>query len=167
MSTDRTSEVAAGQTPYESTDLPALTVAGHTGWAPSRSEVGGVVGPLFGRLLADLARLGLDTDQPTVAWYDLADDGVSLGVGVPAGEGTDGDGSGLTTATLPGAEQAVVTRHEGTLEGIGAAWAALHQHLSAQGLTAAGTAREVYLAGDPQRPGSWVVDLQQPVVRDA
>ena len=150
-------------TTYQTTSLPAVTLLGYPGAAATQAEVPDIVGPLFGRLLGTMQQLGLDPDQPTTAWYGGTGEQTELGVGLPADEVPDGVPTDLQPTTLDAADRAVVVRHTGTLDGIGPAWAALHEHVGAQGFTPAGPCREVYLAGSMDQPDSWVVDLQQPV----
>ena len=150
-------------TRYQLTCLPALTLAQYAGSVAALADVGAVVGPMFGRLLGSMSRLGLDPDQPTVAWYCCADTGTDLGVGVPVDEGFDPGDTGLELGELPAVPRAVVVRHEGTLDGLTGAWQELHQYLDAEGLHHVGPSREIYLAGDVTREDSWVIDLQQPV----
>ncbi len=148
---------------YEITSLPAITLLGYAGTVTHQSEIPDVVGPLFGRLLDTMRQLGLDLDQPTVAWYAGADERTDLGVGLPSDRVLDDRRANLTRTSLDAAPRAVVVRHTGSLEGISPAWSALHQHIREEGLTPAGPCREVYLAGSMDRPDSWVVDLQQPI----
>lgn len=150
-------------THYEIISLPALSLAQYTDRITSQTETGEVVGSLFSRLLASMQQLGLDPEQPTVAWYAGGDTDAELGVGVPVTGSLDAGDTGLEDGALPAAERAVVTRHKGTLDGLAPAWQALHQHLAAQGLHPSGPCREVYVAGDVSREDAWVVDLQQPV----
>lgn len=147
---------------YQVTSLPAVTLLGYTGTATSMSEVPQVVGSLFGRLLATMQQLGLDPEQPTTAWYGGSGDRTDIGVGLPADQVVDGRAD-LQPTRLDAVERAIVVRHTGTLDCIGPAWSALHQHLGEQGLTPVGPCREVYLAGSMDQPDSWVIDLQQPI----
>lgn len=148
---------------YEITSLPVLRLAQYTGQVATADQMGDVVGALFGRLLGSMQQLGLDTDQPTVAWYDGSGAAPAVGVGVPLSGALDVGDTGLETHELPVVDRAVVVRHEGSLGGLAQAWQQLHEHLTSEGLSPAGPCREVYLAGDVSREDSWVVDLQQPV----
>lgn len=148
---------------YDISTLPAVDLLGYPGSATSMAEVGDVVGPLFARLLSTAANLGMDVDQPSLAWYSGDETAVQLGVGMPADAFPAQAPDDLQPNTLVAAERAVVTRYTGTLDGIGPAWQSLYRHLSEHGLEPAGPAREVYLAGSIDQPDSWVIDLQQPV----
>lgn len=144
---------------YEESSLPQLDLRQLTATVGGEPEIDSVVGPMFGRLLQAMGEAGLDTEQPTVAWYHQGDDGLNLGVGLPQGDSLPPE---FSAHTLPAVERAFVTRYEGGLAGIPAAWQALHEHAVAEGLTPVGPCREVYLAGNP-KTGGWVIDLQQPV----
>lgn len=150
---------------YETTSLPDLSVIQYTAEVHDQSEIPPVVGDLFGRLIPLMGQLGLNPEEPTIAWYDFSAATMSLGVGFSTTEVSRerATGAGLEIGELAAAASAVVTRHTGTLEGIQTAWADMHRHVLDQGLTPNGPCREVYLEGNMEQPDSWVVDLQQPV----
>jgi effector-binding domain-containing protein len=152
-------------TAYQVTSLPALRVVQHTSAPTSMAEIGPVVGSLFERLLTEVTALGLRPEDPSVAWYEGDDQGVHIGVGMPAPDvsGADAEQAGLEVAVLPAIDRAAQHRFAGSLEQLKGAWQGLHQALRHDGLTPTGPCREVYLAGSIEQPGSWVIDLQQPI----
>lgn len=149
---------------YEIVSLPGLSLLQYTAEVDDVEKSGPAVADLFGRLLPEMLRLGLDPDQPTVAWYDMTAQRIRLGAGVEMEDASaHSQRTDLEPGQLPGSERAIVTRYRGNLEGIGKAWSQLHGHLSQEGLTPGGPCREVYLAGRVEEPESWIVDLQQPL----
>lgn len=146
---------------YKTTSLPAVTLLEYTAKVTSMAETGSAAGRLFQRLLPTMEKLGMDVEQPTIAWYEEDIDGVEVGVGVPF-EKRPAEIADLTPGELPAAKKAVVTRHTGSLEGLQQAWQDLHEHLRKEGLKPHGPCREVYVSGDMDAD-SWVIDLQQPL----
>jgi len=141
--------------------LPALTLAQRTATVTDQSEIGAAIGPLFGDLLADAGRAGLDVEQPTVAWYEMDEESIRFAAGMPLAAGETIPG--YEVETLPAAPRAVTVVHHGSMETIGDTWQALMQYLGAEGLSPAGRCREVYFSTPDDDLDAWVTELQQPV----
>ena len=142
--------------------LPELTLAQRTATVTDQSEIGPTIGPLFAALLADAGRAGLDVEQPTIAWYEMGEESIRFGAGMPLAH--DGEAiPGYEVESLPGAERAVTVVHRGAMESIGDTWQALMQYIGAAGLSPSGRCREVYVATPEGDEDAWVTELQQPV----
>lgn len=141
--------------------LAELTLAQRTATVTEQSEIGSVIGPLFGELLADAGRAGLDVEQPTIAWYEMDEESIRFAAGMPlrAGESIPG----YDVETLPAAPRAVTVVHHGSMETIGDTWQALMQYVGAAGLSTTGRCREVYVSTPLEDPDAWVTELQQPI----
>ena len=146
---------------FVSKPLPELTLAQRTATVSDRTEIGPVIGPLFGALVGDAARAGLDWEQPGVAWYDVDDEEIRFGAGMPLSDGQSLPG--YDVETLPAVERAVTVVHHGAMESISDTWQALLQYIGAEGLSPAGRCREVYVSTPEGDEDSWVTELQQPV----
>ncbi|KGN38698.1 MerR family transcriptional regulator [Knoellia subterranea KCTC 19937] len=141
--------------------LPELTLAQRAAAVTDRADIGPVIGPMFGALLADAGRAGLDTEQPTVAWYDGDEDEIRFAAGMPLRENESIPG--YDVETLPTVERAVTVVHRGSMETIGDTWQALMQYIGAAGLSPSGRCREVYISTPLDDEDAWVTELQQPV----
>lgn len=150
---------------YEVTHLPAVRLVQCTAQAADHGQIGSIVGSLFERLLTTVDALGLSPDDPSLAWYEGHDEGVRIGVGMPApGVSTEAAAhAGLEVAVLPAIDRAAQHRFAGSLQGLAAAWAGIHAAVRHDGLTPTGPCREVYLTGSIDQPDSWVIDIQQPL----
>lgn len=143
---------------YVDKPLPALTLAQLTDEVDDMSRLGERVGPLFGRVFAAVAEAGAAPGGAPVAWYEVGEAGVRLGVGVPAGMVP-----GLETFTLEARPRAVTTVHRGSPDGLSRAWQDLLRHVAESGLQPVGPSREVYLASPEDDAEAWEMELQQPV----
>lgn len=153
-------------TTYEETSLPALRLAQFTARVGDQSQVGEVVGPLFGRLDGAVAAAGLTPTGPSMGHYSFDDNGLVAAAAYPVETSvTEADvaGTDLEVADLPAQERAVTTRMTGSLNGIGEAWQALTREVERRGLRFAGPCREIYVQASVDDPDNWVIDLQQPV----
>ena len=147
--------------------LPAVTLLHVTVTVEDLSDVGGVVGPMFGQLMSAAgAGTGVPVTGPGVAWYDGAPGGaMTVGVGVPVVDGTVVPAGlvGGAVANLPAVDRAVTLVHQGDMSTISQSWQTLMRYCGAAGLSPAGLCREVYLSTPMDRPDAWVTELQQPV----
>lgn len=146
---------------YVTTSLPEVTLAQRTATVADQSEIGPVIGPMFGDLIGAAARAGLDIEQPTIAWYDSDGDGLRFGAGMPLQDGQSIPG--FEVETLPAVERAVTVVHHGSMETIGDTWQALMQFIGAEGLSPSDRCREVYVSTPQGDEDAWVTELQQPV----
>jgi len=129
--------------------------------------VGPVVGPLIGRLDAALSGAGHPILEPSVFWYESTQgsDDVIVNVSYPAGPDPT-PGVGYSVVRLPAIPTAATLLHRGDMSGIGASWMRLFDQLRADGYTAVGPTREVYLEAEGHDPRpDWVTELQVPVER--
>ncbi|KQZ70730.1 MerR family transcriptional regulator [Nocardioides sp. Root151] len=140
------------------TTLPELEVTQLTASVAEQPQIGPVIGPLFVRLASAAAGQGTGFD-PSVAWYDVGDEGIRFAACGPAGL----DVEGAEPATLPAVPRAVVATYTGPIDRIAEGWQALGAHLTEQGLHASGTCRELYLSSPADPSADWVIKLQQPV----
>jgi len=142
--------------------LPAVQVSQRRAQVEHRTEIAGVIGPMFGNLIDQAEALGYDPDAPAIAWYGDDGDPMEIAACIPQTEGLP---------LLPGTEhvelaavpRAITVVHRGDVETIGDTWQALQQYVGAQGLSNTGRCREVYIATPMDRPDDWVTELQQPV----
>lgn len=141
--------------------LPELTLAQRTATVSDQSQIGPVIGPMFGQLLDDAGSAGIDVEQPTIAWYDMDEESIRFAAGMPLRTGESIPG--YEVETLPAAPQAVTVVHHGSMETIGDTWQALMQYLGAAGLSPDGRCREVYISTPLEDPDAWEVELQQPL----
>ncbi len=137
--------------------LPALRLAQLTGEADEQPEIGGVIGPLFDRLVEAYSG---QLPGPSLAWYLGDGDRVRLAAAVAE----DGEvPAGLETGQLIAVERAVVATYRGPISGIGEAWQALGAHLASHGHEPAGPCREVYHEIHLDGAHDEVIELQQPI----
>jgi DNA-binding transcriptional MerR regulator len=146
--------------------VPAVRVAEVTGIAASfePDSITPVIGPLYDRLCADLARAGIEPTGPSIAYYeDAPDDG---GIIIHAALPVDidlGDHPGFTVLDLPEVGQAATLIHRGSMDGVMASIQALAHWIDANGFSSAGYNRELYLNYGHGDPADWVTELQEPV----
>jgi effector-binding domain-containing protein len=96
---------------------------------------------------------------PAWSLYEPAqEDGLRIAAGLPVLESADMP-TGVERVELPEQEVAV-TVHRGSMDGIGAAYRAVMTWIEATGRSAAGGAREVSLAWEPEEPARCVTELQ-------
>lgn len=148
--------------------VPAVHVALLTRKAPGfgPEHVGPVVGPMFPEVAGRVAQAGVAVDGPPLAEYAADESGDGSGalvtVAFPVPVSTTAV-PGLEVDTLPGIDQAAVTVYHGAMTGIGEAWTAFMDRLTADGYVLTGACREVYLS-EPGAPESeWDTELIQPV----
>jgi DNA-binding transcriptional MerR regulator/effector-binding domain-containing protein len=121
----------------------------------------------FGRLFADLAgRLAEREIRPVgPAWslYDRSNDrGLTVHAALPVDADASASDDGLLIVERP-ALRVAATVHEGPLDDLASAYAAIMGWLDARGLHAAGGAAEISLVWDPERPERNVTELQLPI----
>lgn len=146
--------------------LPAVLLAQLTDEVGGVDEIGGRIGPMFGRLSAGLEQAGVSTRGPAVAWYEGRGERTGIAAGVPVTEAATAQAAaleGVDVEKQPAVERAVTVVHHGGMETIGQTWQALERHVEDQGMRSVGRCREVYLATPEDQPDEWVTELQQPV----
>ena len=159
-----------GSTVSESVEyrsIDPLVVYAVEGSAAGPGAVGPVVGPLIVRLDAALSAAGHPILEPSVFWYESTpgSDDIVVNVSYPAGSDPK-PGVGYSVVTLPAIPTAATLLHRGDMSGIGDSWMSLFDQLRADGYTAVGPTREVYLEAVGHDPGpDWVTELQVPVER--
>ncbi|WP_309130674.1 MerR family transcriptional regulator [Brevibacterium sp.] len=155
-------------------ELPAERILGSTvvlGEPPFDSSQ---IGPLFRGAAEQIAEAGAKPGVG-VGLYTGAD---STGTEVTCGFRCTGaeelaarpECAGLSVTTLPACTAATLV-HEGPMSHIAVGWQHLTQWCADQGFDLAGPCREVYLetgdgSDDPADQSGWVVELQQPIVRN-
>jgi effector-binding domain-containing protein len=141
--------------------LPYVRLAALTETVASQPEVAAVVGPLFDQV-ADVLRDAGAAPGRTLAENHKNKQGVRHTVGfVYDGPAIDG----IVIVELPAVEAAFTATHLGTMETIDDSWDAVNQAITAQGATAEGACREVYLQSESEDQADWITELQQPVTR--
>jgi DNA-binding transcriptional MerR regulator len=146
--------------------LPPLRLAQLTDTVEDQSQIGLKIGPMFGRLTAELPRVGVSLAGPVVAWYDGDGVGDGTGVRIAAGFATTVESvpvAGVEVGDLAAAERSITVLHRGSMETIGETWQALGSHVAERGLDPYGPCREVYIESPMDDPDAWVTELQQPV----
>lgn len=141
--------------------LPAVRVCQRTAEVADQSEIAGVIGPMFERLVADAAALGYDPAAPTIAWYGDGCEPMQFGACIPVADGLPPVPE-TQVVDLPAVPLAITVVHRGDMETLGDSWQALQQYVGAQGLSPAAGCREFYLATPQGREDDWVTELQQP-----
>ena len=139
--------------------LEPVRVAAVSTTVGSVEEIGGVIGPCFDRLAGSLVEAGTPPVPPSVAFYEVLDDGAmkvnaAFAYGGPAADGFD-------VVDLPPTD-ALTTVHHGSMDTVADTWQELVRQAEAQGRRLTGPGREVYLEM-PEDPTAWVTELQQPV----
>ncbi|MBF4161510.1 MerR family transcriptional regulator [Nocardioides acrostichi] len=145
---------------YTEKHLPAVRLAALVETVPDVESIAAVVGPMFPRVSALLARAGAPVDAPPLATYDEgADGGIRVTVGWPT-----------VRDSLPGLEvvdltptPGLTTLYEGAMTGIGVAWQSLAGEAEQRGAPMAGPCREVYLHTPDGDQTDWITELQQPI----
>ena len=141
--------------------LPYVRLAALTQSVASQPEVAGVVGPLFDQVADAIVASGGEPGLP-IAEYGMNKHGVRITVGFTY----DGPAiDGLVIVELPAVDDAFTATHLGTMATIDDSWHALNQAIAAQGATAQGACREVYLQSESEDQADWITELQQPVTR--
>jgi DNA-binding transcriptional MerR regulator/effector-binding domain-containing protein len=158
------------ETPVELAAVPAQRVAVLTRRAAGfgSANIGPVVGPMFPEVLAHLDAAGVGPSGPAVAVYSADESGDGSGVLITAGfeVGDDvADVPGVEVRVLPALEQAAVTTHHGSVDGIDEAWMGFVERVKAQGAVPSGPGRELYLTPGDRPQAEWVTRLVQPVER--
>jgi DNA-binding transcriptional MerR regulator len=140
---------------------PALVLAS-IGRTVDQDEPG-VLSTAFGELFAELGgalgQAGVVPTGPAWTLYEQAqEEGLRIAAGFPVPATIDLP-SGVQRVEL--SEQTVaVTVHRGSMEGISAAYQAVMTWIESTGRSAAGGAREVSLAWEPEAPDRCVTELQ-------
>jgi effector-binding domain-containing protein len=123
------------------------------------------MGPGIGELMAAVAAQGIG---PTGPWYShhlrMAPDVFDFEIGVPVRGPVTPTGR-VVAGHLP-AVRAARAVYQGGYEGLGAAWAAFHAWVAAQGHTPADDLWETYLVGPESSPDptKWRTELTKPLV---
>jgi effector-binding domain-containing protein len=142
--------------------IQARRVAVASGEVTAFSEIGELLGRLYPRLYAAVARHGITALEPSYAIYEHPDDAsaavrVTAAVSVPDDATIDADG--VTTIELPFAARAATTIVRGSPDGFHDAFQALHDWVTSSGEQDTGVDREVYLDARGSRE-SWITELQ-------
>ncbi len=128
------------------------------------TELGQLMGPLFGELMTHLQQSGQHPAGMPLAIYHGMDGGeVDVECGIPVASPVETEGR-VMPGKLPGGMVATVT-HTGHYEGLRETWAALTQWMSSQGLTPAAAPWEVYVTdpGAEPDPSRWRTEIFFPV----
>ena len=128
------------------------------------TELGQMMGPLFGEVMAHIQQNGQHPAGMPFAIYHGMDSGeVDVECGIPVASPVEGAGR-IRATELPAGTVATV-RHTGPYEGLGETWAALTQWMSSQGLVPAGAPWEVYVTDPGTEPDSskWRTEIFFPV----
>jgi DNA-binding transcriptional MerR regulator len=128
--------------------------------------IGPVVGPIFPEADELLRAAGVTTHGPAIAVYTADESGDGSGALVTAGfvvADDTADVAGLDVHVLPALAEAAIVTHHGSVDGIGDAWMALTEALSARGAELADACREVYLTPGDRPQSEWVTELVQPI----
>jgi len=125
-----------------------------------------VIEPLIGRLDEALVAAGRPLLEPGVFWYVPTDD-EQLAVHVSyLAEPTPVPGAGYDVVDLPGIALAATLHHRGDMSRMGESWMRLLETLVADGYSASGPVREVYLEAEGHEPApDWLTELQVAVER--
>jgi hypothetical protein len=157
--------------------LPAVLLAQFTEEVGGIDEIGGGVGPMFGRLMSALGEVGVPFDAPAVAWwptcsrsrpawYEARRDRTALAAALPITEAARAKAesvNGIVVEEIPPVDRAVTVVHLGARDSISQTWQALAREVHIRGLRPVGRCREVYLEAPQDNPDSWVTEFQQPV----
>ena len=153
--------------------IPATLIHEATASAPGGGpeNISPVIGPLYDRLEAALAEVGVPVREPSIAYYtaegesyEVMQGEVVVHVGYLAEPG-DASGDGFALVELPPLVQAATLVHHGVMPRIGESWMALYEWADQNGYRPAGYCREVYLVADSPDQLDWVTELQLPVER--
>lgn len=130
-----------------------------------RSEIGNVMGPAIGEVMAALAAQGLAPAGPLFSHHFRVDaETFDFEVGVPV-QGVVAPAGRVKPGSLPGVKAARTVYH-GPYEGLGGAWGEFQAWVASRELNPAADVWETYLSGpetDPD-PGTWRTELVQPLV---
>ena len=128
------------------------------------SELGQIMGPLFGEVMTHMQRNGHHpAGMPFAIYHGMDDDEVDVECGMPVVSSAPGEGR-VQAGELPAGTVATVT-HMGPYEGLRETWAALTGWMASQGLVPAGAPWEVYATDPGAEPDSskWRTDIFFPV----
>ncbi len=128
------------------------------------SELGQIMGPLFGEVMTHMQRNGQHPAGLPFAIYHGMDGGeVDVECGIPVVSSVPGEGR-VQAGELPAGTVATVT-HTGPYEGLRETWAALTGWMSSQGLVPASAPWEVYVTDPGMEPDSskWRTEIFFPV----
>lgn len=147
--------------------IPGMRVAELTSTAAGfdPEHVGPVVRPLFGELMARLARDGIEPAGPAVAYYERtpAGDDVVVHAAVPVPDSARSS-TDFAVLDLPRIPRAAILEYRGPMDDVLPAWRSVEQWIEANGYRADGPARERYVVYSDD-PAHRVTELQQPVTR--
>ena len=130
------------------------------------SELGGMMGPLYGEVMGHIQRNGQEpAGMPLAVYYGMDGDEVDVECGIPVAPSMAGEGR-IKAGELPAGTVATVT-HTGPYEGLRETWAAMTEWMSSQGLVPAGAPWEVYVTdpGAEPDPSKWRTEIFFPVRR--
>lgn len=129
------------------------------------AEIGDKMGATFESVGSALTASGADPAGPPVAVFLAFEDESAwrVAVGFPVAPPLP-ELMGLEHMSLPGGV-CVVGTHEGSYDGLGAAWAAVTEYVKEGGLQAAAPPWESYVAAPPavEDPSKWVTEIIWPV----
>ncbi len=125
---------------------PVLSVRTHS----SAKELPALFGRVYGAIMQYLQELGEQpVGMPFAAYHDMNMENLDIEVGFPVTRKLNGKGE-IQPSEFPGGRLASVV-HVGPYDQLGAAYAALAQWVSAQGLQSTGVAYELYYT-EPETP---------------
>lgn len=146
--------------------VPSATLLGLTAIAASNDheDVGPVSSSLFPRVLGAISAAGAHPAGPPVAFYSPApqesDDALTVQVTFPVSVPSV---PGLNEIEIPAAEVASLI-HQGAMDTIDVTYQTLNTWVRDQGLTATGSAREIYLEVTDNQ-ADWMTEVQVDFVR--
>lgn len=146
--------------------VPAMTTLGLREVAASatQEDIGPVITAMYPKIMACFKQTGAHPVGPSVAYYtpapDVSDDALWVHATFPASAPAV---PGLQTVEIPAAEVASLI-HQGAMTGIDAAYQNLQRWVRENGLTATGSAREVYLEMS-QDQADWITEVQLDIAR--
>ena len=155
--------------PLEYRRLEPVTVYAVRAVAPGMGpeNIGPLIPGLIDGLIDALDSAGTAFQEPSIFWYEPAEQGPEMHVAVSFPVvGDPVPGEGYEVVTLPAVERAAVFSYRGEMAGIGTAWLQLAETVAAEGHHLEGPIREVYVENQPRPESEWLTELVQPVASD-
>ncbi len=129
-----------------------------------RDEIGQVMGPAMGEVMAAVATAGLTPTGPMFSHhFKMTPEIFDFEVGVPVSGAIPATGR-VFASELPAAKVAR-TVYRGPYEGLGEAWGEFKDWIEAEGLSEAPNLWEQYVSGPESGsdPALWATELNQPL----
>jgi len=155
--------------PLEYRRLEPVTVYAVRAVAPGMGpeNIGPLIPGLIDGLIDALDSAGTAFQEPSIFWYEPAEQGPEMHVAVSFPVvGDPVPGEGYEVVTLPAVERAAVFSYRGEMAGIGSAWLQLAEAVAAEGHHLEGPSREVYVENQPRPESEWLTELVQPIASD-